>query len=285
MTELKKKSLRENFNLLKNDYNKISKNQKVSPELIAIINSLLMLLELIIAIFMEKKIKKTSSNSHKPSSQTEKDQTSTQPGSKGKGKGLNNLMSDNSKTNSAPAFDIKEDCSTENGQIEAAKNAVIVSCKWFEELGSGSKEDIGNAIGKINSSRFCKDNYVWVASYLEDPSAVENKDVKVVTIHPVKPGLEKTVTIHSDLGNGYRVVGQQIYVGHVHPEGCWIPYLWTKPGTEHKVEKISYTMRCKDKTTGKFVMPAAGIYTSHDHLKKLNHPACKGVEKKDPYPL
>ncbi|MBF0314225.1 MAG: IS66 family transposase [Oligoflexia bacterium] len=97
MTELKKESLRENFNLLKSDYEKITKQHKVTPELSAVIKSLIMLMELMIAIFMEKKVKKTSSNSHKPSSQTEKDQTSTQSGSKGKGKDINDLTSDNCK--------------------------------------------------------------------------------------------------------------------------------------------------------------------------------------------
>jgi transposase len=97
MTELNKESLRGNFNLLKTDYEKISKQQQVPPELSALFKSLIMLMELMIAIFMERKVKKTSSNSHKPSSQTEKDQTSTQSGSKGKGKEINDLMSDNTK--------------------------------------------------------------------------------------------------------------------------------------------------------------------------------------------
>jgi transposase len=110
MTELNKESLRANFNLLKNDFNNISKKQKVSTELSVIFNSFIMLMELMIAIFMEKKVKKTSSNSHIPSSQTEKDQSSTQSGSNGKGKKINDQMSENSKIKETLKISVVDQC-------------------------------------------------------------------------------------------------------------------------------------------------------------------------------
>lgn len=50
-------------------------------------NSLFLVLELMLSIFLERLTKKESRNSSKPSSQTEKDDTSlSRPGSQGKGK-------------------------------------------------------------------------------------------------------------------------------------------------------------------------------------------------------
>lgn len=53
----------------------------------ALMNSLFLVLELMLSIFLERLTKKESRNSSKPSSQTEKDDTSlSRPGSQGKGK-------------------------------------------------------------------------------------------------------------------------------------------------------------------------------------------------------
>jgi len=59
----------------------------------------LMLFELLMAVFMEKRTTKDSKNSSKPSSQTDKDNTAaSQPGAKGKGKDENNARSGNTRT-------------------------------------------------------------------------------------------------------------------------------------------------------------------------------------------
>jgi transposase len=59
---------------------------------------MILLFELLIAVFMEKATKKNSKNSSLPSSQTNKDETSTQPGANGKGKQQNNNRSGNTRT-------------------------------------------------------------------------------------------------------------------------------------------------------------------------------------------
>ena len=58
-----------------------------------------MLFELLMAVFMEKRTAKDTTNSSKPSSQTPKDDTAaTQPGAKGKGKSQNETRSGNTRT-------------------------------------------------------------------------------------------------------------------------------------------------------------------------------------------
>ncbi|MBF0362888.1 MAG: hypothetical protein HQK49_17850 [Oligoflexia bacterium] len=184
----------------------------------------------------------------------------------------------------APAFDPNEKCDSRDGQIVAARTAVETSCKWISEIGLGTREDPNSAISKMNKHRFCKDNYVFAGYYIEGLTATSHQDFKMVVLHPVKPALEKVVTPHYDFGNGYKMGEQFNYAATVHPKGCWSPYLWTRPETEQKIEKITFSMKCdKDKITGKYHIVAAGIYASHDILEKLNPAACKGVENKSPY--
>jgi len=94
-----KQSVRQEFDKLKSDFNALSKTNKVSSELRVIVNSLMLLVEVILAIFLEKKTKKTKDNSGKPPSQTEKDESAlgTQ-GSKGKGKDEKNNIAANTRT-------------------------------------------------------------------------------------------------------------------------------------------------------------------------------------------
>ena len=97
MAVMDKQSVRKEFDRLKSDFNALSKTKKVSTELKIIVNGLILLMEVILAIFLEKKTKKTKDNSSKPSSQTDKDDTSlTTQGSKGKGKIENNHIANNS---------------------------------------------------------------------------------------------------------------------------------------------------------------------------------------------
>lgn len=63
-------------------------------------NSLFMIVELILAIFLERNTKKDSSNSSKPSSQTPKDESAlSHPGSNGKGKSENKDQASNTRVN------------------------------------------------------------------------------------------------------------------------------------------------------------------------------------------
>jgi transposase len=59
---------------------------------------MIMLFELLIAVFMEKQTKKDTRNSSLPSSQTDKDETSTHGGANGKGKEHNGTLSENTRT-------------------------------------------------------------------------------------------------------------------------------------------------------------------------------------------
>ena len=99
MSVMDKKSVRDEFDRLKSDFTRLAKDQKVTPELKAIFNGMMLLLEVILAIFLEKKTKKTKDNSGKPPSQTEKDESAlSTEGSKGKGKSENNLIAANTRT-------------------------------------------------------------------------------------------------------------------------------------------------------------------------------------------
>jgi len=72
---------------LKNEFEGLCVQNKINSETRMLFKSMLMLINLLISIFLEKKTKKTSKNSGKPPSQTEKDDSALSPkGSKSKGK-------------------------------------------------------------------------------------------------------------------------------------------------------------------------------------------------------
>ncbi len=99
MATMNKSSVREEFDRIKSDFNALSKAKKVTPEINVIVKGLLILMEVMLAIFLEKKTKKTDKNSGKPPSQTEKDETAlTTAGSKGKGKPEDNQKALNTRT-------------------------------------------------------------------------------------------------------------------------------------------------------------------------------------------
>jgi transposase len=98
MSSIDKDSVREQFNSIKSTFDELQKENKVSPEIRAMMSSLFFLFELIMSIFLEKKTKKNNQNSSIPSSQTDKDE-STPPETQGKhskgnktdGRSVNNL--------------------------------------------------------------------------------------------------------------------------------------------------------------------------------------------------
>ncbi len=72
---------------LKSEFEQLCSEGKVSSEIRVLMSSLLVVVELILSIFLEKKTRKNSKNSSLPPSQTQKDETSLlPPGSKGKGR-------------------------------------------------------------------------------------------------------------------------------------------------------------------------------------------------------
>ena len=78
-------SIREEIQRLKHDFEQLCSAGKVSPETRVVMNSLLVVVELILAVFLEKKTRKNSKNSSLPPSQTPKDETAI---SNSNGKGI-----------------------------------------------------------------------------------------------------------------------------------------------------------------------------------------------------
>jgi len=70
VANLDKTSVKDEVSRLKADFDRLGKEGKVTSESQAIMNSLLMIIELILAIFLERSTNKNSKNSSKPSSQT-----------------------------------------------------------------------------------------------------------------------------------------------------------------------------------------------------------------------
>ena len=87
MGSLNRESVRDEAERIKLEFNRISSSKKMDSETKMLFQSMLMLVNLLIAIFLEKTTKKTSKNSSKPPSQREKDESSlTHNRTNGKGK-------------------------------------------------------------------------------------------------------------------------------------------------------------------------------------------------------
>jgi len=97
MPSVNKQSLRQEFDQLRMRFDNLSTEGKISPEASALIQAMIMLFELLIAVFMEKNTRKNNRNSSIPSSQTEKDTTAV-TGTNGKGKKQNDALSGNTRT-------------------------------------------------------------------------------------------------------------------------------------------------------------------------------------------
>jgi transposase len=99
MASLNKTSLREEFDALKGEFERLCANGKMSAESRTLFQAMLMLFELLMAVFMEKRTPKNSRNSGLPSSQTGKDDdTVPQPGTRSKGKAHEHTRCANTRT-------------------------------------------------------------------------------------------------------------------------------------------------------------------------------------------
>lgn len=99
MANLDKASVRTEVSRLKADFERLGAEGKITHESQAIMNSLFLMVELILAIFLERTTKKDATNSSKPSSQTQKDESALgHSGSNGKGKPENQATAQNSRT-------------------------------------------------------------------------------------------------------------------------------------------------------------------------------------------
>jgi transposase-like protein len=99
MPRVNRESLREEFDTLKGRFEYLCARGQMGAESRTLFQALLMLFELLMAVFMEKHTVKDSTNSSKPSSQTPKDETALiHPGAKGKGKAQNGARAGNTRT-------------------------------------------------------------------------------------------------------------------------------------------------------------------------------------------
>lgn len=88
MATLDKSSVREEVDHLKAQFEQLSVEGKLTGEAKVLFSSLLLIVDLILSIFLERQTRKTSRNSSLPPSQTDQDDTALPPGGKGKGKRL-----------------------------------------------------------------------------------------------------------------------------------------------------------------------------------------------------
>jgi len=99
MSSVNKQSLRQEFDALKAEFVRLGANGKMAAESRALFQAMLMLFEVLMAVWMEKHTKKDSANSSIPSSQSTKDESAlTHPGSKGKGPAQNEAHCGNTRT-------------------------------------------------------------------------------------------------------------------------------------------------------------------------------------------
>lgn len=99
MATMDKQSVRDEAEKIQQEFSRLASNKKMDADVKALFQSMLMLINLLIAIFLEKQTKKTSKNSSKPSSQTDKDESSLDSrGSNSKGKDELDKLAANTRT-------------------------------------------------------------------------------------------------------------------------------------------------------------------------------------------
>ena len=99
MATVNKSSLRAEFDALKARFESLCVAGTMSADSRALFDALLMLFEVLMAVFMEKHTPKSSANSSLPASQSPNDETArTHPGAKGKGPSYNGERCANTRT-------------------------------------------------------------------------------------------------------------------------------------------------------------------------------------------
>ena len=88
MASIDKQTIRAEFYKIKAGFDEQVKSGKVSTEIATLVNTLMILFNIVLSIFMEKNTKKTSANSSIPPSQTTPDDSSTTNKNKGAKNGM-----------------------------------------------------------------------------------------------------------------------------------------------------------------------------------------------------
>ena len=128
MVDIKKTSIRQEAERIKVEFERLAAQKKINSECFALMKLMFMLIELMIAMFLEKSLKKTSKNSSIPPSQTQKDNSSlTQEGSNGKGKLERLATANNTRTIETVTISYVETCDI------CGKNLKNVRCQHYEE--------------------------------------------------------------------------------------------------------------------------------------------------------
>ncbi len=79
MAQVDKATVRNEVSRIKADFEQLCANGKITAEIKFLMNSMFMIMELMLSIFLEKKTKKDNKNSSIPSSQTDKDESALMP--------------------------------------------------------------------------------------------------------------------------------------------------------------------------------------------------------------
>jgi transposase len=96
---INKQSVREEAERIKAEFDRLAASKKINSECKVLVQSMLMLINLLISIFLERTNNKNNKNSSKPSSQTDKDESAlTNPGTNGRGKQESNATANNTRT-------------------------------------------------------------------------------------------------------------------------------------------------------------------------------------------
>jgi len=93
MARMNKETLRTQFAEIKDDMKRLKDEGKLSSEALTLMQSMILLFEIMVSVFLEKTVKKNAKNSSIPSSQTEKDNSALRPGSNAKGRDGNGRAS------------------------------------------------------------------------------------------------------------------------------------------------------------------------------------------------
>lgn len=99
MASVDTQSVRNEVKRIKAEFDSLKNNARISPEVSMLVSSLLTILELMMAIFLERTTKKNAKNSSIPPSQTQPDETSpSKTGTNNKGKNEINQTAENTRT-------------------------------------------------------------------------------------------------------------------------------------------------------------------------------------------
>lgn len=95
MPRVNKQSLRAQFDQIKDNVQRLNDEGKLSSEVLTLVQSMILLFDIMVTAFLEKSVKKNSKNSSLSSSQVEKDNSATKPGTNGKGRSENDRLASN----------------------------------------------------------------------------------------------------------------------------------------------------------------------------------------------